>query len=97
MRIKKRACLVAHQIGSLDLDEGFGNRELHALVLADGVAKDLSLARIGRDLVDKPVTVPNALGRTKRTFRIKAGHYVSKKFSFFTNEVFSRDLQIVEE
>ena len=35
VRVEQRAGLEAHQVGGLDLDVGLGDRELHALVLAD--------------------------------------------------------------
>ena len=48
-----------------------GDGKLHALVLADGAAKDLARAGIIGNLVDEPMPVANAFRRDQRAFRIE--------------------------
>src|SRR5205823_136600 len=51
-----------HEVGSADVHIGPGDGELHALVLADGPAEDLSLFGVGSGCLDEPVAVADALG-----------------------------------
>ena len=48
LRVVAAAGLEAHQVRRLDLDEGLGDRELHALVLADRPAEDDALLGVCR-------------------------------------------------
>src|SRR4051794_1628876 len=63
MRIEQLAGAPTHKVRGFDLDEGFGNRELHALVLRDGTPEHDAILGVFRDAVDKPVTIADALGR----------------------------------
>ena len=42
------AGLLAHQVGSLDFDIGFGDGKLDALVLADRAAEDLAVTGVAQ-------------------------------------------------
>ena len=46
LRVEQRARLEAHQVRRLDLDVGVGDRELHALVLADRPVEHDALVRV---------------------------------------------------
>jgi hypothetical protein len=47
--VEQAAGLPAHQVGGLDLDVGLGDRELHALVLADRPAEHHALLDVRTD------------------------------------------------
>ena len=96
-RVIKTACLEAHEIGRLDLDIAFGDRELHALVLADRPAEDDALLGIGRHLIDEPVAVADAFGRDQDALGVEAGEDVLEAVSLFADQVLGRNLEIVEE
>jgi hypothetical protein len=72
LRVEQRAGLEAHQVGRLDLDEGLGDRELHALVLADRPVEDDALAGVAAGAFDEPVAVADALGGDQRALGVEA-------------------------
>ncbi len=49
----------AHELRRLDVDIGFGERKLHALIGPDGPVKDDPLARVSRGGVRKPFAIAN--------------------------------------
>jgi hypothetical protein len=83
MRVEQFACLEAHQVGCFQVDIGLGDRELHALVLADRAAEHHALIRIFRHFVDEPVTIADTFGRDQRAFRIQPVKDVLEAFAFF--------------
>ena len=96
-RVIKTACLEAHEIGRLDLDIAFGDRELHALVLADRPAEDDALLGIGRHLIDEPVAVADAFGRDQDALGVEAGENVLEAVAFLADQILFGDFEIVEK
>ena len=88
--IEQGAGLIAHKVSRLDLDEGLGNRELDALILADGASENLPLAGICRNTIDEPVAIADTFRRNQRALGIQAGHNVFEPFALFPDQVFSR-------
>ena len=86
-----------HQIGGLGLGIGAGDRELDALVLADGSPKDLAFIRVIRRFLDKPARVANAFGSDQCSFGIHAVEDIAKSVIEFADQTVSRDHQVVEE
>jgi hypothetical protein len=86
-----RQGLETHQVGRLDLDVGLGDRKLHALVLANRPSEHVAFLYVWNDLVDEPVTVPDALGRDQRSFRIQAVEDVFEPFALLADQVLGRE------
>jgi hypothetical protein len=96
-RVEQAAGLVAHEVGGLDLDEGLGNRKLHALVLPDGSPEHHALLGVGRDAVDEPVAVADAFRRDQRALGVEPVQDVPEALAFLADEVPRRDLEVLEE
>ena len=77
--------------------KALGDRELHALVLADRPAEDDALLGVGADLVDEPVAVADAFGGDQRALGVEAGQDVLEALAFLADQVLGRDLEVVEE
>src|SRR3954470_14012175 len=71
VRIEATARVEAHQVGGFEFDEGFGDRELHALVLADRPPEHDALVDVGNHLVDEPVAVADALSGDQRALAFR--------------------------
>src|SRR5205814_10044238 len=81
-RIEKLTSAKAHEVRRLELDEGLGDRKLHALVLSDGAAEDDPLARVLRHAVDEPVSIADAFGGDDRALRVEAVEDVAESTPF---------------
>ncbi|MCY1231374.1 hypothetical protein D9M72_438210 [compost metagenome] len=95
--VEQFAGLPAHQVGGFQLDERLGDRELHALVLADGAAEDFALADVLGDAVHEPVAVADALGGDQGALGVEAVEDVLETLAFFADQVFLGDFQVFEE
>ena len=72
VRIDLLARLPAHQVGGFELDEGVGNGELHALVLANGTVEHHALTGVSAGAFDEPVAIADALGSDQGAFGVQA-------------------------
>ncbi len=95
--VEQPAGLEAHEVRRLDLDEAFGDGELHALVLADRAAEHLPLFRIGRHAVDEPVAVADAFRRDQDALGVEPIEDVAEALTLLADEVLGGNLEIVEE
>ena len=74
-----------------------GNRELHTLVLSDRATEHDPVFHIGRDAVDEPAAVADALGRDQRALCIQSVQDVLEALPFLADQVLGRNLQVLEE
>ena len=95
--IKQLARLEAHQVGGFGFNVGVGNRELHALVLADGAVEHHAVAGVAARLVNKPVGVANAFGGNQRALGVQPVQDVFEALAFLADQVFSRNFQVVKK
>src|SRR5690606_22036686 len=95
--VKQAASFVSHQAGGFNIDIGLRDGELHTLVLANGAAKHDAFFGVLRHLVNKPVAIANTFGCNQGTLGIQAIKNVAKAHAFLTNQVFGRNLKIIEE
>ncbi len=86
-----------HQFGGPHRRIGLGDRELDALILADRPAEHHALAGIVGGLLDEPLGVADALRGDQDALGVHAGQDITKALALFADQVFRRDLQIVEE
>src|SRR5579862_7768794 len=96
-RIEELARAEAHEVRGFELDVGFGDRELHALVLADGPAEDDALARVFRDLLDEPVAVADAFRRDDGALGVQAVEDVAEAPALLADAVLHWNLEILDE
>src|SRR5438067_13058361 len=96
-RVVQVARAESHEIRGLDLDRRFGDRELHALVLADQPAEDLALARVARGLLDEPASVADAFGGDDRALGVEAVQELAKAAALDADQVLRGNLEVVEE
>ena len=97
VRIEQPASFIAHQVGGLYFHISLGNRELHALVLADGPSEDDTVFHIFGDAVDEPVAVANAFGGNQRALGVQAIQDVFEALTFLPDQVLRRYFQVLEE
>ncbi len=95
--VEKRGGLVAHQVGGLDLHVALGDRELDALVLADGAVEDDAVLGVRRRFVDEPVAVADAFGGDEDALGVEAVEDVAETFAFLADQVLGGDFQVVDE
>src|SRR5690606_21714054 len=73
----------AHQVGGFDLDVRFGNRELHALVLADRATEHFAVTGVLGRLLDEPAAVTDALGGDQGALGVQTVEDVAETLAFF--------------
>ena len=76
---------------------GLGDRELHALVGADGPAEDHALARVGHGLLDEPAAVTDRLRPDQDALGVHAIEDVGEPLTRLADQAVARDLDVVEE
>jgi hypothetical protein len=86
-RVEQAAGFPAHQVGRFDLDVRFGDRELHALVLADRAAEHDAVLHVGAHAVDEPVAVADAFGGDQGALGIQAVQDVLEALAFLADQV----------
>src|SRR5690606_39970942 len=87
----------AHQVGGLDLDVGFGDGELHALVLADRATEHHAVAGVLGRLLGEPAAVADALGGDQGALGVQAVEDVAEALALFPDQAAGGDFQVVEE
>ncbi len=89
--------LADHQLGRPHVGIGPCDRELDALVLADGAAEHHALLGVGGRLVDEPLGVADAFGGNENPFGIHARENVTEPLALLADEVLGRHPDVVEE
>src|SRR5690606_16901755 len=87
----------AHQVGGFDLDVRFGNRELHALVLADRATEHFAVTGVLGGLLDEPAAVTDALGGDQGALGVQTVEDIAETLAFFADQAAGGDFQVVEE
>jgi hypothetical protein len=95
--LEQRGGPARHHVGGLQLGVGAGERELHALVLADRAPEHPALVGVGHALVEQPASVTDALGGDQDALRIHAVEDVAEALALLADQVLGRNLEIVEE
>ncbi len=95
--IEHRRRLGHHLGGGGDLHIGARNRELDALVLADGPAEDAALPGIGGGAVDEEAAIADAFGGDQDALGIHAVDDVAEALVLLADQIFGRHFEIVEE
>ena len=77
--------------------EGAGDRELDALVGADGLSEHDPFASVGDRPFDEPARIADAFGGDQHTFRVEAVEHLAKAGPLIADERVGRKMQIADE
>ena len=72
------------------------DRELHALILADGAPEDLALLRPARRALDEPAAIADALGGDQDALGVHAVEDVAEAAPLLADQAARRDRHVVE-
>ena len=76
---------------------GLGDGELHALVLPNRSVKDFAVLGVAGRLFDEPTGVADAFMGDQDALGVHPVEDVAKTFTFLTNQIVSRNFQVIEE
>src|SRR6266700_5147311 len=86
----------AHEIGRFHMDVRLGDRELDALVLADGTTKDAALLAPLSCSLNEPAPIADAFGSDQDALGVHAVQDVAEALPLCTNQILNRDRNLVE-
>ena len=76
---------------------GLGNGKSNALVLADGAVEDHALVGVFDGAIDKPISISNGFAGDHGALGDHAVKDVFESLALFSDEVFDRDFDVLEE
>ena len=95
--VKARRGLPAHQRGCLRAHEGAGDRELDALVGADGLSEHDPFASVGDRPFDEPARIADAFGGDQDALRVEAVEHLPEAGALIADERVGGEVKIGDE
>src|SRR5258708_12677176 len=96
MAIEQPGSLVAQQVGGFKARVGLGDRELHALVGADGAAEDDPFGGIPGGSLDEPAAVADGLGGDQDALGVPAIDDVAEAHPLSADQVAAGPFEVLD-